>query len=127
MDVLSRSKNAAIVGGIIAFSLLREAFQKVCDKQLWEVRADLDTVDYNVHADTVPADILPNAGHPDLTLIKRSARTTIMLEMTIPFDSNNSFNNAAKRKRHAPLISDLPIKGWNVHYITLRLAQPAWF
>lgn len=53
---------------------------------------DLDTMDSNLQSKTVQVNIFPSAIHPDLKIINRSVRTVIMVDSTVPLDTNNGFN-----------------------------------
>ncbi|PIK62889.1 hypothetical protein BSL78_00124 [Apostichopus japonicus] len=85
---------------------------------------DGNTIVYDQHTSTIPPDILPTTTcRPDLTAIDRVQRKIHIMELTCPWDSAESFNNAQERKsdRYGPLIGDLSDIGWEVDFITVEI------
>ncbi|PIK52006.1 hypothetical protein BSL78_11079 [Apostichopus japonicus] len=68
----------------------------------WDIAIDAtrdgNTIVYDQHTSTIPPDILPTTCRPDLTAIDRVQRKIHIMELTCPWDSAESFNNAQERK-----------------------------
>ncbi|XP_055357305.1 uncharacterized protein LOC129602331 [Paramacrobiotus metropolitanus] len=88
-----------------------------------EVLCDLAPDSYSSHVDTIPSDILTTNVFPDITVINRSLKRIDIVEITVPFESVESFRNAESRKstRYASLQNDLAGLGWTVkqHHIAV--------
>ncbi|PIK62862.1 hypothetical protein BSL78_00196 [Apostichopus japonicus] len=93
----------------------------------WDIVIDAtrdgNTIVYDQHTSTIPPDILPTTCRPDLAAIDRVQRKIHIMELTCPWDSAESFNNAQERKsdRYGPLIGDLSDIGWEVNFITVEI------
>ncbi|PIK38294.1 hypothetical protein BSL78_24874 [Apostichopus japonicus] len=92
----------------------------------WDTQSTLfetGTLSYMTSTNTIPPDILPTTCRPDLTAIDRVQRKIHIMELTCPWDSAESFNNAQERKsdRYGPLIGDLSDIGWEVDFITVEI------
>ena len=83
------------------------------------VYADLNG--WRVNGGTIPHNLVLTEQIPDLVIIDRSATPTkvVLLELTVPWDSSNSFQAALERKtaRYERLAGDLRDNG----YTTLNL------
>ena len=78
------------------------------------VYADLNG--WRVNGGTVPADLALTEQNPDMVIIDRSATPikVVLLELTVPWDSSNSFQAALDRKtaRYERLADELQRKGY---------------
>ena len=71
---------------------------------------------------TIPTDILCTYLCPDLVIIFLS-RKIIILQFTVPFESNISDARSRKTDRYSPLISDLKSSGYFPQLFTLEVGS----
>ena len=87
------------------------------------VYADLNG--WRVNGGTIPQDLVLTEQIPDLVIIDRSVTPAkvVLLELTVPWDSSNSFQAALERKtaRYERLAEDLREKGYNTLNLPLEV------
>ena len=86
-----------------------------------EMYADLNG--YRVNGGTLPPDLCETQQRPDLVVIMKTSRKVLLIELTIPWDSQSNFRAAFDRKtaRYSQLALDLEDKGWIVSNLPLEL------
>ena len=102
-------------------SVLNHLLETIVKKKNDQVTVYADLNGWRVNGGTIPHDLVLTEQIPDLVIIDRSATPAkvVLLELTVPWDSSNSFQNALERKtaRYERLAEDLRDKG----YTTLNL------
>ena len=87
------------------------------------VYADLDG--WRINGGTLPPDMVPTEQIPDLVIIDKSVIPTrvVLVELTVPWDSSNSFRAALERKtaRYERLAGDLREGGYNTLNLPLEI------
>ena len=85
------------------------------------IYADLDG--YNINGTTLPADVVLTASRPDLVLVNLRERKVVMVELTCPWDSEQSIENARARKeeRYAALAADIETNGFTCMVVPLEV------
>lgn len=88
--------------------------------ELWEIRADI-AVDPST--ETIPSDILVTPLKPDATMINRTNKSLVLIELTICWDSN--FENARSRKqqRYSELLAELEENDWKCQLATIEIGS----
>ena len=90
-----------------------------------EVTVYADLNGWRVNGGTMPPDLALTEQIPDLVIIDKSGATTkvVLLELTVPWDSSNSFQAALERKtaRYERLADDLQRKGYSTHNLPLEV------
>ena len=71
---------------------------------------------YRVNGGTLPPDLCETQQRPDLVVIMKTSRKVLLIELTIPWDSQSNFKAAFDRKtaRYPQLALDLEDRGWIV-------------
>ena len=77
---------------------------------------------WRMNGGTVPPDLALTSQVPDLVLIEKSVTPTrvVLLELTVPWDSANSFQGAIDRKTFR-LTEDLNLAGYNCLNMPLEI------
>ena len=90
-----------------------------------KIHADLNR--WRVNGGTVPPNLALTGQVPDLVLIDRSVTPVrvVLLELTVPWDSANSFKGALDRKtdRYERLTEDLKLSGYNALNLPLEIGE----
>jgi hypothetical protein len=72
---------------------------------------------------TVPTDLTITTARPDIVLIED--KTVTILELTVPWNSASSLDNARSRKENKPnyqlLTSDLSAQGYSALFLTIEI------
>ena len=73
-------------------------------------------------ATTVPLDILVTSARPDIVFVHND-NTISIIELTIPFNTQESFNRAhiLKTKKYEVLVSDLEHRGYSTGFLALEI------
>ena len=102
-------------------SVLNHLLETINKNKSDQVTVYADLNGWRVNGGTIPHNLVLTEQIPDLVIIDRSATPTkvVLLELTVPWDSSNSFQAALERKtaRYERLAGDLRDKG----YTTLNL------
>ena len=74
-------------------------------------------------ATTIPLDLLVTSARPDIVLIDKAENVILIIELTIPFNSQESFDraHAFKTKKYTALCNDLEHKGFSVNFMALEI------
>ena len=72
---------------------------------------------------TIPPDILVTNQRPDLTIIDREAKQLVILELSIPFETNLHAARERKADRYAPLLAGLDERGYTIQYFSLEVGS----
>ncbi len=72
---------------------------------------------------TIPSDILTTNLRPDLVIINRQSKNILLLELTIPFDSNITSAHERKAERYENLVNDLNDLGYLTEYFPIEISS----
>ena len=93
---------------------------------------DTGTGNYNMYCDiggqtiaggTIPPHILVTNQRPDLVVVWDDPKQILVMELTVPFESNISDAHKRKIERYEKLIRDLGEVGYNVTYEAIEVGQ----
>ena len=74
-------------------------------------------------ASTIPLDITVTKQKPDLVLVNRNDKTLIIVELSVPFETNIDNTHKLKVDRYQDLICDIEDAGYNVEYFPFELGS----
>ena len=98
-------------------SVLNHLLETIIKNKSDQVTVFADLNGWRTNGGTVPQDMVLTEQIPDLVIIDESVTPTkvVLLELTVPWDSSNSFKAALDRKtaRYERLCEDLRDKGFN--------------
>jgi len=83
-----------------------------------EVLSDLNN---NQQSATIPPDILPTPQRPDLTIIDRISKSIIIVELTVPYETNIEAEHTYKSEKYQHLVTDLSSVGYNVSFFAIEI------
>ena len=72
---------------------------------------------------TVPLDIVQTPLRPDIVIVKRGERKVILIELTIPFETNFVAASVRKAKRYAPLVADIEMSGYKCEFLSFEFGS----
>lgn len=72
---------------------------------------------------TIPTNILVTSQKPDLCIVNETDKNIILMELTIPFESNINAAHARKSARYEILVNDLENTGYNVEYHPIEIGS----
>ena len=84
-----------------------------------KVYADIDN--FNVAGGTIPPHILVTSQRPDLVIIWESTKTILMIELTVPFETNIEDAHERKLQRYKDLTHDIRNNGYEVEYYAIEV------
>ena len=90
-------------------SLLMSIKPDLLDGQ--QVFADLEGE--TINGGTIPPTVIPTQQKPDLCFIDSNKKDIILIELTVPFETNIQEAHTRKQDRYATLIRDITKAGWN--------------
>ena len=106
-------------------SVLKHLLQEIRGKNKEGLTLYADLNGWRVNGGTVPPDMALTGQVPDLVLVDKSVTPTrvVLLELTVPWDSANSFKAALDRKtdRYERLTEDLKLAGYNTLNLPLEI------
>ena len=70
---------------------------------------------------TIPPDILCSPQRPDIVILNRARKEIILVELTIPFETNIEKAQEMKAARYAPLVAGLQDVGFKCSYYSLEI------
>ena len=78
---------------------------------------------YRVNGGTLHPDLCETQQRPDLVVIMKATTKVLLVELTIPWDSQSNFKAAFDRKtaRYAQLALDLEDRGWIVSNLPVEI------
>ena len=82
----------------------------------WRVTADLDGWQENY-----PSFVKENGGRPDIVLISEATKTLILVELTVPFESNIGERHEFKMAKYEDLLKQLHRKGYVTHMFAVEV------
>ena len=85
------------------------------------INADVDG--YLTAGGTVPPDVISTAQKPDIVLTFPSDQKIILVELTIPFETNIEKANKLKSDRYASLVGDITNEGYSCTLIPLEIGS----
>ena len=62
---------------------------------------------------TVPPNVLPTQQIPDICYVDYEKKEMVIIELTVPFETNISDANHRKQDRYAGLVHDITTTGWD--------------
>ena len=74
-------------------------------------------------ASTVPIDICVTSQRPDLVLVDRENRKLIMMELSIPFETNIDSTHAIKVERYRQLITNIEENNYDINYYPIEIGS----
>ena len=79
----------------------------------------------NESQNTVPPDIVVTSLRPDICIVDRKSKNVILLELTVPYESNVIPAQDRKTQRYAPLVADIESSGFgcSLHTVELELGE----
>ena len=86
-----------------------------------QVYADLEGETFN--GGTVPPTVVPTQQKPDLCFIDFNKKDIILIELTVPFETNIAEAHQRKQDRYAGLVHDIREAGWNPVEICLEIGS----
>jgi len=94
--------------------------QEFIDQNM-DLYADLDG--WTINGQTIPPDILQCNSKPDIVIVNRQSHEIILIELTVPFETN--IEQAATRKcnKYEPLIHDFSLVQYKCSVITLEIGS----
>ena len=72
---------------------------------------------------TIPTDIFVTSQKPDLCLVNSEAKEIILMELTVPFESNINSAHTRKSTRYELLINDLQTCGYEVKFYPIEIGS----
>ena len=103
----------------ILHSLLMSIKPTLHDGQ--QVYADLEGETFN--GGTVPPTVVPTQQKPDLCFIDFNKKDIILIELTVPFETNIAEAHQRKQDRYAGLVHNIREAGWNPVEICLEIGS----
>ena len=75
----------------------------------------------NGNRDTIPGDIVVTSLRPDICIVDRKSKHVILLELTVPYESNVISAQDRKTQRYAPLVADIESNGFRCSLYTVEI------
>jgi hypothetical protein len=72
---------------------------------------------------TIPIEIIPTNLKPDITLIWHHLKQIMIIELSIPFETNIYDRHTTKHNKYSPLAADLENRGWNTTLLCLEVGS----
>ena len=71
--------------------MLSHIVQKVIENKETSMNVYADLDDWRINGSTVPSDLVANGQMPDIVLLDKQKKMIVLLELTVPFDSSQQF------------------------------------
>ena len=104
---------------ILKIILSRIKADKSCKNR--QVYADMEGE--TVNGGTIPPSILPTVQRPDICYFDQDKKQVVIIELTVPFETNIRDAHNRKEDRYAGLLHDLQVAGWRPKLICLEIGS----
>ena len=97
---------------------------------LYKVMSDAFGDSYTVFADlegvghsTIPQNVIPTSQRPDIVVLSESQKEIIIVELSVPFETNIESRHTHKCNKYAPLVNDIVDQGYKCDLICLEVGS----
>ena len=97
-----------------------------------KIKAKYDSSEYRIFCDlpglmtgisTIPTSVIVTNSKPDICLVNDTKKEIVLIELTIPFDTNITAAHERKSLKYEHLKNDIEDKGYSVDLITLEIGS----